>query len=170
MVLSLYFLVSSLHEQFFMRDMAGAFAEWYFDFMRRWHSGRYLPTDEQNPELIRFERAADSLTSIRFRQEMLVRDFLMRFPNLEPLNASAPFTPDQRRAIYRLGEGRCQWQETDGSICSIKLPWDNWHADHIIPREQNGPTVVSNGRILCPYRNQHRGNEDAGGVCPFKPQ
>ncbi|WP_310942084.1 DEAD/DEAH box helicase family protein [Streptomyces sp. gCLA4] len=59
------------------------------------------------------------------------------------------FSPEQRSILYEHAEGRCQ-------VCSVALS-DGWHADHMIPWADGGPTTVENGQALCSVCNAKKG-------------
>jgi 5-methylcytosine-specific restriction endonuclease McrA len=75
--------------------------------------------------------------------------------NTLPLSASVhgSFTSKQKDDIFEHDEGICQQ-------CGIKVADDinhsTWHADHVYPKSKGGPTIVSNGRLLCPNCNEHK--------------
>lgn len=60
------------------------------------------------------------------------------------------FNSAQRIALYLAADGRCM-------KCGTELG-DNWHADHIHPWSQGGPTDVTNGQALCATCNLRKGN------------
>jgi 5-methylcytosine-specific restriction endonuclease McrA len=61
------------------------------------------------------------------------------------------FSSRQRAAMYIAADGRC-------SNCGKPLT-AGWHADHIHPWSQGGPTDVINGQALCPACNLRKGNQ-----------
>lgn len=61
------------------------------------------------------------------------------------------FTAGEHAAILRAASGKCQ-------ICGKTLG-RKWHADHIIPHDKGGLTVVTNGQALCPDCNLKKGNK-----------
>lgn len=59
------------------------------------------------------------------------------------------FNRSERVALYVKANGRCEH-------CDTELP-PGWHADHVIPYSQGGPTDVANGAALCPTCNLKKG-------------
>ncbi|WP_226688972.1 HNH endonuclease signature motif containing protein [Ruegeria arenilitoris] len=65
------------------------------------------------------------------------------------------FTHEQRLAIFRRDQGRCQLRvKCNGE----RLGWDDWHADHVLPYSKGGTTAVSNGQVACIACNTSKGN------------
>ncbi|MER5864566.1 HNH endonuclease [Kitasatospora sp. NPDC002040] len=59
------------------------------------------------------------------------------------------FNAAQRQALYEIAEGRCQ-------RCSALLD-EGWHADHLVPWADGGPTEIDNGQALCGSCNSKKG-------------
>lgn len=60
------------------------------------------------------------------------------------------FSSSERAALYLAADGRC--------ACGAELQ-TGWHADHIHPYSQHGPTDVTNGQALCPSCNLKKGDQ-----------
>lgn len=60
------------------------------------------------------------------------------------------FNARERVALWLAADGRCE-------SCGIELD-PGWHADHVHPYSENGPTDVINGAALCPPCNLKKGN------------
>lgn len=60
------------------------------------------------------------------------------------------FSPQQREEIFAKSQGKC-------ALCEMKLSKTNFHADHIVPHGQGGPTEVENGQALCTACNRKKG-------------
>lgn len=69
---------------------------------------------------------------------------------LEPLDPKRYFSQEARMLIYKNSRGRCK-------KCSIELSPTNFHADHIKPYSESGPTSVGNGQALCSACNHKKG-------------
>ena|GEM_PF-5740332 len=67
-----------------------------------------------------------------------------------PLDAQRYFTHQQRVEIFDLSHGIC-------ASCGTPISRKNFHADHIVPFIQGGPTTVQNGRALCSACNRKKG-------------
>lgn len=61
------------------------------------------------------------------------------------------FNRDERAALYAAADGKCE-------SCGIDLQ-PGWHADHIHPHSEGGPTDVINGAALCPSCNHKKGSK-----------
>jgi 5-methylcytosine-specific restriction endonuclease McrA len=70
---------------------------------------------------------------------------------IEPKDARRRFGTEMRELIFKNSNGRCQ-------LCGIPISPDNFHADHLRPHAQGGPTSVSNGRALCTKCNFEKGS------------
>jgi 5-methylcytosine-specific restriction endonuclease McrA len=101
----------------------------------------------------RTSHSTDHFDSLKYRHEILMRSFMLTYPNLKQLDEQRNFTNEQRIAIYRKNKGICQ-------ECGEKCGWENWHADPIIPWSQSGHTTVENGPVLCPTCNLRKGGEE----------
>src|ERR1700733_14138591 len=73
-------------------------------------------------------------TDLVSKQPMRIRAFNSRM-------IDGSFTHDQRMAIFRRDKVFCQ----AGQDCS----WDNWEADHKLPRSHGGKATVENGQVAC---------------------
>lgn len=60
------------------------------------------------------------------------------------------FTRVQRTILFEDAGGRC-------CHCFIKISRNDFHADHVIPHSEGGPTEVSNGQALCASCNMIKG-------------
>ena len=110
-----------------------------------------------DPDIADFQdkitHASDGKASIEWRQDYLLRKFLVKFPEIITKDENRNFTDEQKRAIYFRDVGICKVKiKCNGK----KLTWNNWHADHIKPYAQGGKTIVSNCRASCPECNLSR--------------
>lgn len=110
--------------------------------------------DEQDQKLIAYSNAArgDSLEFVEYRQTYLYEYFVQNMPYLEVKDPQRLFTPEQRAAIYRRGEGKC-------AICGCKVDENDFHADHIIPHCKGGHTTIANGQLLCSKCNLEKSDK-----------
>lgn len=58
-----------------------------------------------------------------------------------PIRAPRAFSAEEKRELWFRARGRC-------CICHVALT-QGWHADHIIPWKEGGPTTIDNGQALC---------------------
>lgn len=61
------------------------------------------------------------------------------------------FSKSEKNELYAMADGHCQ-------ECGIELE-RGWHADHVLPYSEGGPTWVGNGAALCPTCNHKKGNK-----------
>ncbi|MDB3874198.1 DUF262 domain-containing protein [Flavobacteriaceae bacterium] len=144
-------VVSHLDNEYEVADSATELANSFLDFeSKRTENGR-LDEDQQNTTLVRFSEYCrnDQTASMEYRHKGLYENFLIKMPNLTPKNRDPQrqFSTSQRLAIWHLSEKKC-------SVCSVELTQEGFDADHIIKHSENGPTTVSNGRVLCPTCNR----------------
>ncbi len=158
--ISLYCLVSTLIEGYDHAGREGDLAEWFIAFETARRENDRLDEEERDTTLIEYKRltsySTDAEESIKGRLEYLERLFFAAYPDIEPKDPMRAFSPEQRLAIFRRGEGRCQIR----SHCEgEKLGWNEWHADHVVPHTRGGKTTVSNGQIACPACNLSKGSQ-----------
>lgn len=149
-VVTLYCLSSSLIDNFASDGVEHKLADWFLSFEKERREQEALDEDSRDTQLIEYRRftsqSTDAEESIKSRLETMERRFFLAYPNIEQLDDIRIFSHEQRLAIYRRDEGRCQIrQHCQGE----KLPWDNWHADHKVAYANGGKTTVSNGQVAC---------------------
>jgi superfamily II DNA or RNA helicase len=63
------------------------------------------------------------------------------------------FNRSERIALFKMSDGICQG-------CGKQLDIDGkWHADHVVPFDKDGPTILKNAQLLCPDCNLKKGNK-----------
>ena len=102
-------------------------------------------------------RSSSRTESIAYRHNVLVREFHMFVPDLIPLDSQRGFDEAQRLVVYRRDGGKCKF-------CGKDVPWDEFHADHVIPHSKGGPTTVENGWLACSACNQSKGAKPADQI------
>jgi hypothetical protein len=111
-----------------------------------------LPEDERDFYLGEYGRLAqqgtNDRTSMEFREEILRQFFLRWYPEVEIKDSKRLFTPEERHAIWYLGNKKC-------ANCGTGLP-DITHmdADHVDKWSVGGKTTLSNARCLCSSCNR----------------
>lgn len=92
----------------------------------------------------------DSKESLRTRQEILLKKFLVEFPDTQLKDKTRNFSIEQKEAIYLICSKKCQG--VSGFECPVKsedLPFDEAEFDHKKEHTDGGLTIVSNGQVLC---------------------
>ena len=158
-VITLYCAASTLIESYVHAETEELLNSWFIQFEMDRRANERMDEDQRDLALVEYRRmtsqSTDSEESIRGRLEFIEKRFFLDCPNIEPIDSIRIFTPEQRLAIYRRDEGRCQIKTN----CSgEKLAWGEWHADHIIAHSNGGKTVVSNGQVGCPVCNLAKSN------------
>ena len=159
-VISLYLLSSILLEKYARFENPQKLAKWFIDFETKRLQETEKPEDERDSEMVAYQNytshSTDAQESLEYRNKILSRDFFMVFPDLQPLDETREFSPEQRLAIYRRDKGVCQLKNR----CEDKkMGWDdNWHIDHKIPYSKGGHTSVANGQLACAECNLAKGN------------
>ncbi|WP_169717345.1 HNH endonuclease family protein [Brucella thiophenivorans] len=158
-VITLYCLSSVLIEKYVHYDTEQALAKWFIQFETNRRTQDSLPEEERDSQLIEYKRltsySTDGEESIRGRLEYLEKQFFLACPDIPTKDDIRIFTHEQRLAIFRRDEGRCQIRV---KCTGDKLSWGDWHADHTIPYTQGGRTTVSNGKVSCAACNTAKGN------------
>ena len=69
------------------------------------------------------------------------------------------FGAKEQFAAFEMADGHCE-------SCGVELP-ENWHADHVVPWSEGGPTDAANVQALCPACNLSKGSQlpRADGYC-----
>lgn len=163
-VITLYCLVSTLIEKYVYYDTEALLADWFIKFETARRKQDELPEEERDSQLIEYRRltsySTDGEDSIRGRLEYLESQFFLACPDIPTIDGIRSFTQEQRLAIFRRDEGRCQLRIK----CSgEKFGWGDWHADHILPHSQGGQTTVTNGQVACIPCNTAKGNSKEEG-------
>jgi hypothetical protein len=154
-IVTLGYLVVEMLDEYDLSKHSSDFAEAYLEFETRRIANEELPEDEQDSALAAYTDAAraDSIPDLRYRHDFLKSYFLDSIPTLVLKDPSRSFSDEQRLAIYRRNEGRCQ-------VCGIVCEDSAFHADHVVPHSRGGRTTVENGQVLCPEHNLSKGDRD----------
>lgn len=159
-VITLYCLASTLIEGYVFKGTEQKLSSWFIEFETKRRFEEQKDEEERSASLIEYKRktsySTDTEDSIRGRLEFLERLFFMKFPDIEQKDDLRQFSFEQRLAIFRKDNGKCQIAtHCDGG----KLSWGEWHADHIMPYSKGGKTVVSNGQVACAACNLAKSNK-----------
>lgn len=160
-VIALYCLASTLIEKYVHANTEEALANWFIGFETQRRAQEQLEEELRDASLIEYRRltsySTDGEDSVRGRLEYLEKRFFLACPDIPTIDVIRAFTPEQRLAIYRKDDGRCQLRIR----CSgEKLGWSEWHADHKVPHSRGGKTKVSNGQVACPTCNLIKNNSE----------
>ena len=158
-VISLYCIIAELSRNFVITEIKPYLKKWFIDFeaMRRLEDAK--SEEGGDPEWISYngktKHSTDSADSIRYRMEFMLRHLLQNFPTLSRKDGQRDFTHLQKLAIFRRDNENCMLKlKCNG----IKLTWDDWHCDHIMPHSKGGATTVENGQVSCSACNLSKGN------------
>jgi hypothetical protein len=153
-VVSLFLLMSQIMKEYATSGKEQTVRDFFVDFQTKLSAEVARGPQAKDMELIDYQtaviQAADTKESIEKRKKILMTRFLLFVPNLPLLDSRRAFTKEQRVAIYCKNNGICQ-------MCGIKVEWENFHADHIVPHICGGKTTVENGQTLCTRCNLSKG-------------
>ncbi|HQS14886.1 DUF262 domain-containing protein [Reyranella sp.] len=156
--ITLYGLASLLIDRYVVDDLTEALQQWFIAFEAGRRADEALPEDRRDLQLVEYRRlihgAADAGENIRARIGIVQERFLAAHPKIEALDATRRFDCEQRLDIYRRDQGVCQLRlKCEGA----RVPWENWHADHILPYSKGGRTTHCNGQVACSACNLAKG-------------
>lgn len=157
-VVALYCVVSELLRQYVFEDARPHLHEWFIAFETTRRDQDALPEDQADSEWVSYKEkishSTDSADSIRARMEFMLRNLLERHPGIRRKDNQRSFTHVQRLAVFRRDSGHCQVRiKCDG----VRVTWDDWHCDHIVPWTKAGLTTVENGQVACTACNLAKG-------------
>jgi len=94
---------------------------------------------------------------IKTRHDILTTHLLNFFPDATPKQRDRrTFTDEQKVAIWERAGHQCEYV-AESERCSEEFPnFREADADHIVKWDDNGPTSISNGRLLCQTHNRGR--------------
>ena len=159
-VIALYCVLRELQLEYVLSEIKDKLFDWFLEFEQKKAQNDLLPEDKANPEWLAYKdktsHSTDSLESIRWRMEFMLRNILEKYPKLQRKDNQRNFTHMQKLAIFRRDKETCQLKiKCDGK----KLTWDNWECDHVDPWSGGGPTTVKNGQVACPECNSAKGGD-----------
>ena len=151
-LLSLYTVASEALTKYSLSNRAPQFGKWFVEFENRRRLEEGKPEDEREDRMVSYQIAVlqqtASLASQQVRSRILMQDLVATISDLALLDNRRLFTHEQRIAIFRKANGRCQNHDSNPD-CETDCRWDNFHADHIVPHSSGGKTIVDNGQLLC---------------------
>jgi hypothetical protein len=157
-VIALYCMISELVQQYVIAEIKPHMHDWFIEFESLRRQQEEKPEDAGDSDWISYREkishSTDASESIRWRMEFLLRNLLERFPDLSRKDNQREFTHVQKLAIFRRDKGVCQIRL---KCESVKITWDDWHADHRLPWSKGGKTTVENGQVSCSACNLSKG-------------
>ena len=164
-LVALYAVVAELQRVYAVDNVLPHLHDWFIGFESRRRAQDAMDTDTAEAEWVSYKEkishSTDAQDSIRARLDFLMRDLLSQFPNLPLRDPQREFTHLQRMTIFRRDQQTCRVQmQCEG----IKVVWDDWHCDHILPWTRGGPTIVENGQVACPACNLAKGAQAGAGI------
>ena len=153
--ISLFILILDLITNYAVKDREEDLSKWFINFESKRAMEETKPQDQQDPKLVIYHEktshSTDALDSLSFRNEYLKEDLLTKVMNLPLKDPKRNFDEAQRQVIYRKDRGICQ-------KCGKKCDWNDYEADHILPWNRGGQTVIENGQVLCGSCNSSKGD------------
>lgn len=150
-IITLYLLTSHLLRNYVMKGREEVLKSFFIDFFQE--VSRSMESGDR--ELIEFKlhmsHGTTSKESISFRHRVILTRFLTYAKNLVPLDPRRDYTEEEKIAIFRMYNGKCQ-------RCGKKLEMDNYHVHHKIPWSEGGRTTLENALLLCErcHRDLHK--------------
>ncbi len=81
-------------------------------------------------------------------------------PRSEPRPCRPEHVPAHvKRAVWERDGGRCQWPVDGGGVCGSTHQVE---LDHVVPRGKDGPSTISNMRLLCRIHNEYAARQVYG--------
>lgn len=159
-VISLYCALRELQQEYVLSEIKDKLFDWFIEFEQIKTHNDELPEDQANPEWVAYKdktsHSTDSMDSISYRMEFMLRDLLEKHPTLSRKDNQRGFTHLQKITVFRRDKGMCQLKiKCDGK----KLTWDGWECDHKTPWSKGGETTVYNGQVSCPECNASKGGD-----------
>lgn len=159
-VISLYCVLSEIQRNYVLDEIKAHIRGWFINFETQRREESKKPEDEADAEWTSYNsktsHSTDAVDSIRHRMEFMLWHLLQIYSDLSLKDQQRGFTHEQKLAIFRRDGGHCKIKaKCDG----VKLTWDNWHCDHIVPHSRGGKTTVENGQSACAACNLAKGNK-----------
>ncbi|HUI05741.1 MAG TPA: DUF262 domain-containing protein [Verrucomicrobiae bacterium] len=153
--ISLAYLVVEMMDKYNLSDFPSGFGKCFLEFEQRRVENEELPEEKQDPALAGYSDAAraDSVADLKYRHELLEKQFLLCIPELAIKDPDRGFSRGQRLAVFIRDRGNCQ-------SCGKKCQESDFHVDHIKAHSKGGETKLSNARLLCPTCNLKKGRRE----------
>jgi hypothetical protein len=132
----------------------------YAEIVRGYESERV-----RNPDVnsnLKFKEALSnagySQGRIEIRHSVLM-EYIMRTHQTLPLKNrdQRAFSQEQKIEIWERAQHQCEWIDENENRCQERFAnFRQADADHIVKWNENGPTTIANGRLLCQTHNRGR--------------
>jgi hypothetical protein len=157
-VITLYMVASTLLDKYVISGKETEINKWFLKFEAYRRDETNKGEDDCDREILNYNEltghSTDSQENLKSRYEIFFRNLLDYMPKLELKDNNRIFSDEQRLAIYRKNDGKCQVKKKcNGEKCD----WKDWEADHIKPWSKGGKTTVENGQVSCPACNDAKG-------------
>jgi hypothetical protein len=123
-------------------------------FLKERIENNKLSEELRDSELTSFSymssQGTNNLDSIKKRSDILTKRFLEKNPTVQILDQRRLFSSDEKHVIWVRAGKKCQQ-------CSIKLDFDDFHADHVSKYAHGGKTTLENAQALCESCNLRKG-------------
>ncbi|MCY4145052.1 MAG: DUF262 domain-containing protein [Chloroflexi bacterium] len=158
--ISCYMLLRHLRKYYVYNDEVRlCFRDFVWDFYRRIQGikrttnlvNQFVESRQQNVVAV---STRDRIFRLEFFKSARENDRII----LVEKDRQRAFNEDQRIEIYLRDNGFCQQCLSDGlPENESRVPWTEFHGDHIIPWIKGGETKPWNGQVLCRTHNQQKG-------------
>lgn len=154
-IVTLYLLTSHLLKNYVMNGKEECLKNFFVKFFQE----VLMSMKTKDSELFKFNlaisRGTTSRESIGLRHKIILERFLISAKSLVPLDPKREYTEEERIAIFRINNGKCQ-------RCGEKLRMDNFHVHHKVPWAKGGQTTLENALLLCErcHRELHKIGEN----------
>jgi hypothetical protein len=157
-VITLYMVASTLFDKYVISGKETEIKKWFIKFETYRRDETDKGEDDCDREILNYNEltghSTDSQANLKSRYDIFFKNLLEYMPKLELKDNNRMFSDEQRLAIYRKNDGKCQVKKKrKGEKCD----WNNWQADHIKPWSKGGKTTVENGQVSCPACNAAKG-------------
>lgn len=156
-VVSLYLVVSELLKNYNISKIfkRGKFKEWFLEFEEYKNAELGKSDDERrDPDIesynLHLQQGTNRQESLEVRFNVLMKHFLLKFPDVEYKDPQRIFSPPQRLAVFRRDNGNCR-------SCKKKVNWENFAVDHVKSYSKGGKTTLVNAQLLCVPCNLKKG-------------
>ncbi|MCC6602813.1 MAG: DUF262 domain-containing protein [Anaerolineae bacterium] len=155
----LYWLISRLIDEYDLNGHESEFQTFYITFEQRRRSvddiEELVKSDDYLERVMfdyldAFQRSGATRKNVQTRHEVYQEWTHALIPDLVPKDSKRQYTRNERMIIWRRANETCQ-------ICHNKIPFEEMHADHIVPHSKGGKSTLANAQCLCATCNSQKG-------------